>query len=362
MSDEFYMDLALKKAWKFQILTYPNPAVGAVVIDSFGKILSIESHQKASYAHAEILAIFRALQSLNSDFESKFLSEYNAKFSTNFKSCENLGSEFDGNFIYNFILQNHANLLVGAKIFVTLEPCSHFGKTPPCASLIASLGFKECVVGVKDFNKNASGGEEILQNSGVSVKFGVLQSECEKLITPFKKWLNRGKFVIFKVALSANGVASGGIISNLESRAFSHRLREVANLIIIGGNTARIDRPTLDTRLVSSEKNPNVFIFSHQNLESFDPKIPLFGVKNRLVEIGQNLSQKLQNGLIIIEGGKNFMREIVQNMAILKEIDYFLFLHSNEFKNAENLKLNAKFRQIFTAQNGGENYSWCEIL
>lgn len=359
MQDEFYMNLALQKAWKNQLLTYPNPAVGAVVLDNAGKILSIEAHEKAGFAHAEVLAVFRALENSDRNFTLKFLNSYNKNFNSNFKDTKNLATEFNANFIYDFIIKNHADKLKGGKIFVTLEPCSHLGKTPPCANLISALKFKDCVIGAKDENKIASGGAYILNKNGVNVKLGVCKNEAEILISPFKKWQKNGKFVFFKLALSANGVACGGIISNEKSRIFSHKLRAISDLLIIGGNTVRTDRPKLDTRLISGTKNPNIFIFSHS--QNFDKTIPLFSVPNRNVEIGENIYEKLKNGLIMIEGGENFLREIKQNSKICRQIDYFLFFHSNKFKNAQNLKIDMKFNQIFSSKNDDENYGWYEI-
>ena len=108
-----------------------------------------------------------------------------------------------------------------------------------------------------DLSKKASGGGEILAQSGVEVEFGVLKDECGALLKPFLQWQNGGNFSFFKLAFSANGVITGEI-SNLKSRTFSHYLRSVCDSLMIGGNTVRTDRPKLDTRLIANGKNPDM--------------------------------------------------------------------------------------------------------
>ncbi|MBP3224717.1 MAG: hypothetical protein J6M14_05350, partial [Campylobacter sp.] len=195
MTNEFYMNLAALEAWKYQILTFPNPAVGCVIADKCGKILSINSHKKAGLLHAEANAVFVALCEMSEKFLNDFLQIYESEFGVNLSQIcknpqnliygdffENFGTvsaksrfanqilEFknlNANFVYEFITQNHANLLSGGTAFVTLEPCAHIGKTPSCAFLLKNLGFKKVVIGVADLNEKASGGGEILAQSGV---------------------------------------------------------------------------------------------------------------------------------------------------------------------------------------------------
>ena len=267
MNDEFYMSLAIKKAWQYQILTYPNPAVGALILDKNNQILSIEAHQKAGCNHAEVNAIKSALKKLN----------------------PNLFFPEDEKQTYDFILKNHNNLLKEAKIYVTLEPCSHHGKTPPCANLIKELYFSEVIISQKDINPTAKGGAEILKSAGIKVKFGVLQNEGFLLLEPFLRCLN-GNFSFLKLGMSLNGVIKGGVITNNASRLLVHKLRNVSEILAIGGNTVRVDRPILDTRLLGENfKNPDIFIYSKKN--EFDKTIPLFSVKNRKVIISNDIEK-----------------------------------------------------------------------
>ena len=381
MTNEFYMRLAVGEAWKYQILTFPNPAVGCVVADTHGKILSINSHKKAGLLHAEANAVFVALCEISDEFLNKFLQIYESEFGINLsqicKNSQNLiyGDFFDenlqnlnqnsrianqilefknlnANFVYEFITQNHGNLLKNATAFVTLEPCAHIGKTPSCANLLKNLGFKKVVIGVADLSEKASGGGEILAQNGVEVEFGVLKDECDTLLKPFLQWQNGGNFNFFKLAFSANGVITGEI-SNLKSRTFSHYLRNVCDALLIGGNTVRIDRPTLDTRLITDGKNPNISIYSRQS--EFDKTIPLFSVAGRKVAITNDLQTTLNSGLVMIEGGQNLLNEIA------KSVNLFLFFRSNELKNGQNFRSDLKFKPLFTAKFGSDEYGWYEL-
>ncbi len=107
LGEKLFIDLAFKEAWKFQILTYPNPAVGAVVVER-GKVISVEAHQRAGESHAEVKALVSA-------FKSK--SGLNIDFNPN-----------DTNSSHNFLLSLPKNFFKDCEIFLTLEPCSHHGK------------------------------------------------------------------------------------------------------------------------------------------------------------------------------------------------------------------------------------------
>ena len=352
MNDEFYMDLALSEAWKFQILTYPNPAVGCLILDENRQILSCKAHEKAGYLHAEPTAILFALCKKSEKFKDDFIKAYNDKFSSNIK--EGKFGLLEPKFTYEFLLNNHSNLLKNAKAYVTLEPCSHHGKTPPCANLLKELGFADVIIGAHDENKIASGGANLLQSAGMRVKFGILKERCNKLLEPFLAYQNGG-FSFLKIALSKNGVASGGIITNELSRKHVHKLRSVIDTLVIGGNTVRRDRPKLDSRLVGSSKNPDVIIYSRS--DKFDKTIPLFSVPDRKVSIQKELNL---TGLTMFEGADEFLK--LTKDGKLANVKWLLIYQSSNFKNGSNLQLDLNLKPLFSGNFGYDSYTWYEIL
>ncbi|MDP2003255.1 MAG: bifunctional diaminohydroxyphosphoribosylaminopyrimidine deaminase/5-amino-6-(5-phosphoribosylamino)uracil reductase RibD, partial [Desulfurivibrionaceae bacterium] len=145
----------------------------------------------------------------------------------------------------------------GATIYVTLEPCNHTGRTPPCTQAILASGIKRVVVGMLDPNPLvAGGGCKTLGDQGVEVTQGVLAEECRSLNRPFSKHVTTGlPWVIMKAGMSLDGrlaLASGqgAWITNEQSRRQVHRLRDRVDAILIGSTTALCDDPALTTRLV----------------------------------------------------------------------------------------------------------------
>ena len=278
IDNAFFMSLAISEAWKYQGLTYPNPAVGCCVVGQNGEILALNAHQKAGEPHAEVMALKDAYFKLTNDSAILGIST----------SQE----------IHDFLLKYHNDLFKNTSVYATLEPCSHVGKTPSCASLLASLGVKKVFVGSTDFNADAAKGASVLERSGSHVQTNVLKKECDALLYPFKKFLNE-KFVFFKWAQRLNATMDDGDISSFESRKNVHAMRDVCDLLVVGGNTVRVDRPTLDSRLVDG-KAPDILIISRG--EDFDETIPLFGVQNRKVFIENNFSKLNDYKNIMIEG------------------------------------------------------------
>jgi len=244
IDDNFYMHLALKEAWKYQGLTYPNPAVGCTVVGANGEILAVEAHHKAGEPHAEVNALKSAYYKLTNDNYILALHE----------SVD----------IHTHLLSNHNNIFKNVTLYSTLEPCSHFGKTPSCARLISELGIKNVFVGSYDTNQKAKNGNMILQMNSCEVYTEILKKECDALLLPFQKTLD-DNFVFFKWAQRLNATTDGGTISSKESRENVHAMRDVCDLLVIGGNTVRIDRPTLDARLVNG-KAPDILIVSQFTL------------------------------------------------------------------------------------------------
>jgi diaminohydroxyphosphoribosylaminopyrimidine deaminase/5-amino-6-(5-phosphoribosylamino)uracil reductase len=275
------MNLALDEAWRYQLLTYPNPAVGCCIVDNDNAILAVEAHQKAGEAHAEVLALQSAYIKLTND--------------TEILTCKSSHE------IHDYLLHNHNGCFKNSTLHVTLEPCSHEGKTPSCAKLISTLGVKKVIVASKDESQNAKGGCEILSNSNVETDFSSLHVSSDALLYPFLKWSNE-RFVFFKWAQRLDGTLDGGTISSLKSRTLVHEMRARCDLLIIGGETVRTDRPTLDARLCDG-KAPDVLIVSRS--KEFDETIPLFSVPNRKVIIADNFDAMKNYNCIMIEGGAN---------------------------------------------------------
>ena len=214
MTDEIFMREALRIARNAEGRTSPNPLVGAVVVRE-GKIVAEGWHRRAGTPHAEIHAL-------------------------------NMAGE----------------LARGATLYVTLEPCSHFGRTPPCARAIVDAGISRVVAAMTDPNPQVAGrGFEILRSAGIQVEVGTLEAEARRLNEVFIKWVTRKlPFVTLKFACSLDGkIATVGgesqWISGIESRTFTHRLRDTNDAILVGVGTVIADNPSLTTRLVEG-KNP----------------------------------------------------------------------------------------------------------
>jgi len=312
--DENYMQLALDKAWEYQGLTYPNPAVGAVVTLK-GKILAIEAHQKAGTSHAEVLALLSAYETL-----SNSPIDFNPK---------------DAQKAHTFLLSLPEDFFSDCSIYVTLEPCSHEGQTPSCASLLHTLALKHIVIGTEDPIEGHGGGSKRLKN----VRFGVREEACKSLLEPFMIWQKRA-FVLFKLAQTSNGRIGGGYLSSKASLTHVHQLREVCDTLLIGGNTVREDRPTLDCRFTGG-KAPDVMIYSKKN--NFDRSIPLFDIENREVSVGDDLDFMNKPSFIMIEGGEGMLN------ALEKKIDWMLIYQTPKF-STNNLTYNTTMNLEFLHQ------------
>ncbi len=286
MPDTFYMELALKEAWKYQFLTYPNPAVGACVVGKHGEILSVAAHEQAGEAHAEVNALLKAFTKL----------QPNAQVWGLFESQE----------IHDYLILHHDNLFKDVTLYTTLAPCNHIGKTPSCTSLIQKLGIKCVVVGSLD--QHSTGGVELLEASGVEVQIGVKQKACDELLEPFLVWQSGRPFNFFKMGQHLNGTYDGGVITNEASRYHVHQLRSKVDALIIGGNTVRIDRPRLDTRLLSNGRDPHVKIYSQH--KDFDQDIPLFQIPDRNVVITNKKEELLSDTFSMIEGGEGTFKAL----------------------------------------------------
>jgi len=298
------MQQALNEAWKYQFLTYPNPAVGACVVKD-NKILSIQAHHKAGQSHAEVNALKSAFIKLN---PNSILKDINC-------SKE----------IHQFLIKNHNNIFNHCEIYVTLEPCNHIGKTPSCANLIKELKLKKVYIGTLDTNNEASGGLDTLKNANIDIKYGILQKECEDLLYPFTLW-QKDKFSFFKLAMRYDGSVDGGYITSQDSLNLVHEIRTKLELLVIGGNTIRVDKPTLDARFAKENKPCDILIYSKQ--KDFDKSIKLFKVPSRDVFISDDINS-IKSNFTMFEGGYSLLDTLKNNIDML-----MLFIsHKNKTKN-----------------------------
>jgi len=327
-SQEFFMQLALEKAWAYQGLTYPNPPVGAVITDNQNNFISYGVHVKAGTPHAEVNAIKKAYYKLSND--KKILDITDSKE------------------IHEYLYVNHNGIFNDKNIYVTLEPCNHFGKTPPCSTLIKELGFQKVFIGTLDPNKIASGGVECLEKSGLHVEVGILEKKCKELLEAFTIW-QKEPFIFFKLAMANNGVVTGGTITCKESRELVHKLRDKCDLLVIGGNTVRVDRPMLDARLCDG-KAPDVLIYS--KTKEFDQEIPLFNVPNRVVHVEDNFDRIKDYKFVMIEGGEGMLK------AVIDFVDAYLIFRSPKFKDGISPKLDLNVKELFSMPIGEDRLSW----
>jgi len=203
-----FMREALREARKGLGRTSPNPAVGALVVRG-GRIIAKGFHRRAGLPHAEVEALNR------------------------------LGTASDADTLY-----------------VTLEPCHHHGKTPPCTHAILKSGIRRVVIGMKDPNPKVSGsGADFLKREGIDVITGVQERACRHLNEAFVTFVTLDRpFVVAKSALTLDGwsaTATGDAkwVTNETSRQFVHRLRDRVDAIMVGVGTVLADNPSLTTRL-----------------------------------------------------------------------------------------------------------------
>lgn len=217
--EEQYMRLAISLAKKGHGTTSPNPMVGAVLVKN-NRIVGKGYHRKAGHPHAEVVAINDA------------------------------GEEARGSALY-----------------VNLEPCVHFGRTPPCTEAIKNAGINKVVIAMLDPNPQVSGkGVQFLRDLGIMVKTGVLEEEAKRLNEAFIINMEKSRpFFIMKAAISLDGkiatkTCDSKWISNEESRRYTNRLRSNVDAIMVGINTVITDNPMLIPRMVKVKRYPTRII------------------------------------------------------------------------------------------------------
>lgn len=215
MNDQDYMALAINLASATEGQTSPNPQVGAVLVKD-GQIIGMGAHLKAGEHHAEVHAITMA------------------------------GEKAEG-----------------ATLYVTLEPCSHFGKTPPCSNLVIESGIKKVFVASVDPNPLVGGaGLKKMLEAGLDVQVGLMEEEAKALNKVFFHYISTGlPYVTLKSATSLDGkiaTVSGESqwITGEKARKDVHQFRHAHDAILVGVNTVIKDNPSLTTRLEAGGKNP----------------------------------------------------------------------------------------------------------
>jgi diaminohydroxyphosphoribosylaminopyrimidine deaminase / 5-amino-6-(5-phosphoribosylamino)uracil reductase len=309
---EFYMDLALNNAQAMKGQTDPNPLVGSVIVND-NRIVGIGTHLKAGEPHAEIHAIRMAGEKAK-----------------------------------------------GGTIYVTLEPCSHHGRTGPCAVAIVEAGIKKVVIATLDPNPVVSGnGVKILEDAGIEVIIGVRQAESQKMNEVFNKFIvEKTPFITMKAGITLDGkIATHSFdskwITSEEARRDVHHLRNENMGILVGVNTVIQDDPELTTRIpngrnpiriildstlripleskVIHDKLAETWIFTSANLDKEKRRVleetgvsvfPTTGSKHvNPSEVLQILGEKLVSS-VLIEGGGTVNWSFLENKLIDKIVLY----------------------------------------
>jgi len=307
--DEYYMQLALKLALKAKGKTSPNPLVGALVVKA-GRIIGKGFHEKAGLAHAEVIALDQAGKKAK-----------------------------------------------GATLYVTLEPCAHTGRTPPCVNRIIQSGIKEVIIGMIDPNPLNNGkGIMLLKQSNIKVRQGVLSGQLHKINESFVKYITtRLPFVTVKVAESLDGriatyTGDSKWITSDKSRVFAHKMRKDYDAIMVGVNTVLRDNPRLDTWFsakqpvkiivdsnLSTPENANIFAQNSRVIIITLPSRPGQETENRkrlfkkakVIEVKEKSGQinlrdalrkiaQLQITNIIVEGGGTLVGSLFDERLVDK--------------------------------------------
>ena len=254
-----YIKKCISLARKGEGNVSPNPLVGAVVLDKYGNIAGYGYHQKYGQPHAEVNAI---------------------------KMAEKNGIN-----------------IKGGTIFVSLEPCSHFGKTPPCADLIIEKGLKKVVTGCIDPNPKVAGnGIKKLKDAGIEVVCGVLEQQCRNLNEIFiKNQIEKRPFIAIKTAVTADGKIAAKTgdskwITSEKARACVQKLRNKYDAILTGSGTVIADNPSLTCRMKNGTDNVKILKCPPDpstgkiDLNILIQKLFDFGIMSVIIEAGGTLN------------------------------------------------------------------------
>ena len=284
--DEHYMRRALKLAAYGLGHVSPNPMVGAVITDPSGRIIGEGWHRQYGGPHAEVNAV-------------------------------------------RSVKDTDKALLGSSTIYVTLEPCSHYGKTPPCAKLLADIGIGRVVVAAGDPNPKVSGrGIAMLRQAGIQVEEGLLAEESRELNKTFMTAQTLGRpFVTLKWARSADGFKdikrqsgeAAARFSTTLSSQLVHWRRATHDAIAVGATTAIADNPRLDVRMIDG-KSPRPIIFDRHGLASAQQCRLLSDVTRNVLHIStcelledtlKHLFEEEGISSLLVEGGAKLLSEFI---------------------------------------------------
>jgi diaminohydroxyphosphoribosylaminopyrimidine deaminase/5-amino-6-(5-phosphoribosylamino)uracil reductase len=295
MQDEFYIQRCIELAQKAIGKTYPNPLVGSVIVHN-GEIIGEGYHHKAGENHAEINAI-------NSVKDKSLIPE--------------------------------------STIYVSLEPCAHYGKTPPCALKIKELGFKKVVIGAMDSHDKVNGkGKKIIQDAGIEAVSGILENECIELNKRFFTYHEKKRpYIILKWAESGDGFLDKDFkptsISNSLVNQFVHQLRADEHTILVGTQTALNDNPSLNVRNVEGTNPVRILI-------DFDLKVPPdFNIYNKEAKtiVFNSVKEEIQDNIQFIKIEKeNFLSDLMD--ALYKEQIQSVIIEGGRFTLQEFINAN----------------------
>lgn len=291
MSDERFMRAAFREAERGIGQTSPNPAVGAVIVRG-GRIIARGFHSGAGQPHAEIEAL-RALE--------------------------------------------RAELARGATIYVTLEPCSTHGRTPPCVDALIREGVRRVVIGAIDPNPAHAGrAVKLLRGAGIEVKAGVLETECREMNAAFNHWVvTKRPFVIAKAGMSLDGrltrpPGEGPWLTSPIARRDVHQLRARVDAILIGAGTLRADNPKLTVRDIPDARQPwRVIVGDRRPLPRTAHVFTDAHRERTLVYQGKSLRTVLRDlgqreiTSVIIEGGMRVLGEAF-DQRLVHRVQFYL--------------------------------------
>lgn len=267
------MRRALELAAHGELDASPNPMVGAVIVDASGRIIGEGWHRRCGEGHAEVNAVASV-----ADQEA----------------------------------------LKDSTMYVTLEPCSHYGKTPPCAELIVRTGIPRVVIGTLDpFAKVSGRGVARLREAGVEVEVGMLEKECQELNRKFMTAHRcRRPYVTLKWAQSADGFIDGHISTPLNSMLV-HKLRATHDAILVGSGTALADNPALDTRLYAG-KSPVKVVLDRRGRVGNDLRMFSEGetvVMRDYSSLADAMERLYERGItsVLVEGGATLHRSFIED-------------------------------------------------